>query len=277
MAAAGCSESRSDRQDAGSRIDSVLAVPEDAELLGTVFPAEQEGDWDAVLIITGTEPLVVLQDLMEQVGESGYDVSTFDQDGDVCTVRSELLWCEILASREDAPESYQVSLHWGESGGASFRHVLVRRQSFDNYFPPNVTTIQTDLPSPPAPIDEWDAPEVGELVAIPPDAFDPDGTVVVLEPGGRVTGPPGHSWSLTGGYNVVVALDDDADAGEVLAAYAVQFENLGFQGTTNESGSDGNTSGAARYSQAGGGSLEAVIADDSKSGDLFLLLSRSND
>jgi hypothetical protein len=54
-----------------------------------------------------------------------------------------------------------------------------------------------------------EGPEVGDPVAAPPEAFDE--TVVELEARGQVLDPAAHSWSGTGGFNVVVALDDDVD------------------------------------------------------------------
>jgi hypothetical protein len=93
-------------------------------------------------------------------------------------------------------------------------------------------------------------------VAAPPEAFDE--TVVELEAGGRVLGPAAHSWSLTGGFNVVVALDDDVDVDHVVAAYAAQFEDHGFEGEIPESDFEGRSAVAARYTAGGGGEIEAV-------------------
>ena len=114
-------------------------------------------------------------------------------------------------------------------------------------------------------------------MASPLESFDTGGGVADLEPGGRVVGPPAHSWSLTGGYGVVVALDDGADAAEVVAAYAAQFEAFGFEGTVAGTTFEGNPAVAAHYSEAGGGDLEAVVVEDPDSGRSFLRLARAND
>lgn len=250
-------------------------VPVGSELLGTVFPAAGEKNWDAVLVVTDDDPFAVVQDLVDQAEDSDFDVSAFSTDGAACDApRQGAIECGVYASREGAPESYEVSLQWGNLDGASFRHVLVRRRSRSISRSPNLTSLETDLPPPPAPIDDWDDPKVGEPVASPEEAF--GRSVVVLEPGGRLTGPPGHSWSLTGGYNVVVALDDGADADDVVAAYAAQFEDFGFAGTMSKSTFERHPAVAARYTTAGGGEIEAVVVE-AESGRSFLLLSRAND
>lgn len=275
---AGCADGAgdSDRQLAGSRIDPVLVVPEGTELLGTAFPAVGEGDWSAVLLVTGDDPFAVVRDLVGQTDEAGYDVSAFQTSGAACEVfRSAVLECSVYASRDGGPESYEFSVRWGSLDGASFRHVLVRRRSESIWREPNLTTVETDLPPAPEPLDDWEEPEVGDPVAGPPEAFDED--IVELEPGGRVVAPAAHSWSLTGGFNVVVALDGDADIDNVVAAYAAQFEDLGFEGATSEADVDGRPTVAARYTQAGGGEIEAVAVTGSGDGRSFVLLSRGDD
>lgn len=82
---------------------------------------------------------------------------------------------------------------------------------------------------------------------------------------------------MTGGYNVVIALDEDAAADEMIAAYAAQFESSGFEGTISRTIINGSPALAARHSIAGGGKLEAVVVDDNEAGRAFLLLSRAND
>lgn len=278
LLAAGCGASvgGSDREGAGSRMDSVLVVPEGTELLGAVFPAAEEGNWDAVLLVTGEDPFVVLRDLVEQAEEAGYDVSAHRTDGAACDVfRRAVLECSAYASSEGSPESYEFSLRWGILDGASFRHVLVRRASESIWWEPNLTSLESDLPPPPEPLDDWEAPEVGDPVAAPPEAFDED--VVVLEAGGRVVGPAAHSWSVTGGFNVVVALDEDVDVDDVAAAYAAQFEDRRFEGEISASDFEGRSAVAAGYTQAGGGEIEAVAVAGSEDGRRFVLLSRADD
>jgi hypothetical protein len=112
-------------------------------------------------------------------------------------------------------------------------------------------------------------------VAAPPEAFDE--TVVELEARGQVLDPAAHSWSGTGGFNVVVALDDDVDVDDVVAAYAAQFEDQGFEGEISESDFEGRSAVAARYTAAGGGEIEAVAVAGSEEGQWFVLLSRADD
>jgi hypothetical protein len=278
LLAAGCNAGAggSDREGAGSRMDSVLVVPEGAELVGTVFPAAEEGNWDAVLLVTGDDPLAVLRDLVDQTDDAGYDVSTLRSDGAACDVfLGAALECRAYASRQGAPESYEFSLRWGNLDGASFRHVLVRRDSESIWFEPNLTSVESDLPAPPEPVDDWEAPEVGDPVAAPPEAFGE--TVVELEAGGRMLGPATHSWSATSGFNVVVALNDDVTVDQVVAAYAAQFEHRGFEGEISESSFEGRSAVSARYRQAGGGEIEAVAVAGSEEGSWFVLLSRAGD
>lgn len=189
--------------------------------------------------------------------------------------RRAALECSAYASREGWPESYEFALRWGILDGASFRHVLVRRDSESIWREPNLTSVAAEFPPPPEPLDDWEAPDVGDPVAAPPEAFDED--VVELEAGGRVLGPAAHSWSLTGGFNVVVALDDDVDVGDVAAAYAAQFEDRGFEGESSASDFEGRSAVAARYTQAGGGEIEAVAVAGSEEGRQFVLLSRADD
>ena len=257
-------------------MDSVLVVPEGTDLVGSVFPAANEGDWDAVLLLTGDDPFAVLRDLVEQTEEAGFDVSAHRTDGAACEVfRDAALECGVSASRKESPESYEFSLRWGDLDGASFRHVLVRRWSESIWSEPNLTSVEADLPAPPGPLGDWDAPDVGDPVAAPPDAFDED--VVELEAGGRVLGPAAHSWSLTGGFNVVVALDDDVDVQAVVAGYAAQFESRGFEGGISATDFEGHPAVAARYTAAGGGEIEAVAVTGSEEGRWFVLLSRGDD
>ena len=272
----GASAGGSDRAGAGSRMDSVLVVPDGTELLGTVFPAAQAGTWDAVLLVTGDDPLAVLRSLVQQTEDAGYDLSAHRTDGAACEVfRRAALECSAYASREGSPESYEFALRWGIVDGASFRHVLVRRSSESIWREPHLISVVAELPPPPEPLDDWEAPEVGDPVAAPPEAFDED--VVELEAGGRVLGPAAHSWSLTGGFNVVVALDDDVDLADVAAAYAAQFGDRGFEGQISVSDLEGRSAVAARYTQAGGGEIEAVAVAGSEEGRRFLLLSRADD
>ncbi|WP_143030393.1 hypothetical protein [Blastococcus aurantiacus] len=266
-------------------MDSVLEVPEGAELLGAVFPGAQNGwpgsqeeTWDAVLVITGEDPVAVLKDLVAQAEESGFALRSFSPESAACGVLHEsVLQCQALTVRDDGSGSYEFNLQWGTFQGAGFSHVLVRRQSRAYDVPSGSVSFETDLPPAPPSIDEWEGPEAGEPVAAPTDAFDTGGAVAILEPGGRVVGPPAHSWSLSGGYGVVVALDDGADADQVVAAYAAQFERFGFEGTVTGTTFEGNRAVAARYNGAGAGDLEAVVVEDANSGRSFLRLSRAND
>jgi hypothetical protein len=229
-----------------------------------------------VLVVTGNDPLAVLQELVQQTEEAGYDVSAHRSDGAACEVfRGSALECSAYASRQGAPESYEFSLRWGNLDGASFRHVLVRRRSLAIWREPNLTEVEADLPAPPKPLDDWEAPEVGASVAAPVEAFDED--VVELEAGGRVLEPAAHSWSLTGGFNVVVALDDDVDVHAAIAAYAAQFEERGFEGEISESDVEGRATVAARYTQAGGGEIEAVAVAGADEAPSFVLLARADD
>lgn len=257
-------------------MDAVLVVPEGTELVGTVFPAANEGDWDAVLLLTGGDPLAVLRDLVEQTDEAGYDVSAHRTNGAACEVfLGAALHCGVYASQKDSPDSYEFQLRWGNLDGASFRHVLVRRRSLSIWREPNLTSVESDLPPPPDPLDAWKAPDVGEPVAAPPEAFDED--VVELEAGGRVLDPAAHSWSLTGGFNVVVALYDDVDVEAVVAGYAAQFAGRGFEGEISDGDVEGRRVVAARFTQAGGGEIEAVAITGSEGGRWFVLLSRADD
>ena len=264
-------------------MDSVLEVPGGAELLGTVFPGaqngwpgEQEETWDAVLLITGDDPIAVLKDMVDQVERDGYELRAVEPESVACGAYIEgLLECQLLTEREDKPGSYEFYLQWGELQGSEFRHVLVRRQTMPTNFPHASISFEADLPSAPGAADSWEGPGAGEPVAPLQQAF--GDSVAILEPGGRVVGPPGHSWSLSGGYNVVVALDDGADAQKVVAAYATQFEHFGFEGEVIRTTFEGSPAVAARYSQAGAGALEAVVVEHSDSGRSFLLLSRADD
>lgn len=261
---------------AGSPMDAVLVVPEGTELVGTVFPAAEEGNWDAVLLVTGDDPLAVLRDLVDQTEDVGYDLSTLRNNGAACEVfRRAALECSAYASRQGSPETYEFALRWGNLDGASFRHVLVRRRSESIWLEPNLTSVESDLPAPPEPVDDWEAPAVGDPVAAPPEAFDE--TVVQLEAGGRVLGPAAQSWSGTGGFNVVVALDDNVDVDDVVAAYAAQFEDRGFEGEISKRDFEGRSAVAARYTAAGGGEIEAVAVAGSEEEQWFVLLSRADD
>lgn len=114
-------------------------------------------------------------------------------------------------------------------------------------------------------------------MASPLESFDTGGGVADLEPGGRVVGPPAHSWSLTGGYGVVVALDDGADAGGGGRRVRGAVRGVRLRGHGRRDDLRGNPAVAAHYSRAGGGDLEAVVVEDPDSGRSFLRLARAND
>jgi hypothetical protein len=127
---------------------------------------------------------------------------------------------------------------------------------------------------PPAPMaaDEWSPPSVGEPGAGPTDAF-PD-RVADRRPGSTMVAPPGPPWCLTGGYVAVLRLEGDVE--EVVAEYAAEFEDFGFEGDTAEEEFEGQPVLAARHSAAGGGDLEAIAINEGD-GRILLQISRCND
>jgi hypothetical protein len=76
--------------------------------------------------------------------------------------------------------------------------------------------------------DEWSPPGVGEPLAGPADAF-PD-RVADRQPGSTLVAPAGSGLvRLTGGYVAVLRLEGDVEG--VVADYAAQLEDFGFEVT----------------------------------------------
>lgn len=266
---------------AGSDLGGDFIVPESTRLIGSRFPGLDDGSWSALLLVDG-DPFVIMEDLIDQAEASSLAVGTSDNRGLACNVHAEtLLECDLYAEGDSPPRTYSFGLRWGNDAGASYSHILVRRESrtYDFEMPP-VDDFANDPPQrpaidlPPAPegVDDWVAPDVGQEVAVTPSWF--ERTVVDLESGSSVVAPPGPAWCGTGGYTAVLRLDDGAAATDVVARYAGQFEDFGFVGTTSTGFFEEAPYVAARYGAAGGGELEAVALGDRPK---LLLLSRCND
>lgn len=266
----------------GSALGHEFVVPDGTRLLGSRFPGIQEGYWTALLLVED-DPLEVMRDLVGQATAAELDLRG-DNRGRVCYEAGprSVLECDLYAADEEPPRTYSFSLRWGNESGASYSHVLVRRDptfyDLGSEFDVNIDSPwrrEIALPSPPEELDSWDPPRVDDPVARTPSWFGE--SVVEREAGSRVIAPPGPSWCLTGGYTVVLRLDDDAAAGDIVGRYAKQFEALGFDGETTRGVFDGDRYVAAFHTAAGGGELEAVAVqgDDDRPG--LLQLSRCND
>lgn len=250
-----------------------FVVPDGARLIGTRFPGFGES-WDALLLIED-DPLVVVEDLLRQSEKAGLVARSGRFDG-TCVIER-VLQCDFYVLSGDSSVLYEFGVRWGWDNGASFRHVLVRVQpnSFGellDHSPAAEELSGIQLPRAPRAVDEWRPPGVGEPLAGPADAF-PD-RVADRQPGSTMVAPPGPAWCVTGGYVAVLRVDGDVE--RVVADYASQFEDFGFDGATGREDFEGQQVLAARHSTAGGGELEAIAVEDGD-GRTLLRISRCND
>ena len=258
---------------AGAPLGEDFVVPEGARLVGTRFPGVGES-WDALLLIED-DPLVVVEDLLRQSEKAGLVARSGRFDG-TCVIER-VLQCDIYVFSGDSSVLYEFGVRWGWDNGASFRHVLVRAQPNNfgellDHSPAAEDASGIRLPRAPVAVDEWRPPSVGEPLAGPADAF-PD-RVADRQPGSTMVAPPGPAWCVTGGYVAVLRVDGDMD--RVVADYAAEFEDFGFDGATAEEEFEGQPVLAARHSAAGGGELEAIAVDEAD-GRTLLRISRCND
>jgi hypothetical protein len=257
----------------GAPLGEDFVVPDGARLVGTRFPGFGES-WDALLLIED-DPVVVVEDLLGQSEKAGLVARSGRFDG-TCVIER-VLQCDLYVLSGDSLVLYEFGVRWGWDNGTSFRHVLVRVQPNNvgellDHSPAAEDLSGIQLPRAPLAVDEWRPPSVGEPLAGPTDAF-PE-RVADRQPGSTMVAPPGPAWCVTGGYVAVLRVDGDME--RVVADYAAEFEDFGFDGDTAEEEFEGQTVLAARHSAAGGGELEAIAIDDGD-GRTLLRISRCND
>lgn len=265
----------------GSELGDELVVPDGASLVGTRFPGQEEGGWSALLLVE-EDPFEVMADLIHQADTSGLTVGASDTRGLACTVHAgTILECNVYARGEEPARTYSLELRWGNDHGASYSHVLVRRDGRTyGYEMPAIRDFGTDLPTtprlelppPPTGLADWEPPDVGAEVALTPSWFEP--TVVRREPGSFVVSPTGPASCGTGGYTAVLELDEETEALDLVERYVAQFEEFGFDGEITTGTFEEAPFIAAFHGAAGGGDLDAVAVGEQPT---FLLLSRCND
>jgi hypothetical protein len=257
----------------GTQLGDDLVVPDGTSLIGTRFPGHEDGAWSAVLLIED-DPFDVVRSLVEQSEAAGLDIGANHFQGNACMVfDGTLLECGLVAAGADPERSYSFSLRWGREQGATYRHLLVSRNPSMHGTGPTITAVETDLPPAPESVDAWEPPDVGEPLAEPPKWFDE--RVVVREEGTTMLAPAGPAWCVTGGYNAVLRVEGEPD--EVVAGYAAQFDELGFDGDVTRSTFEGRGIRAARHTTAGGGNLDAIVVTGEGDEPTLLLISRCND
>jgi hypothetical protein len=268
----------------GTGLRDGFKVPAGSVLLGPLLVLEGEGgrpeSWKSILAVTG-DPLEVWEDYLAQLAELFPSENVTPGGLAGCRVdRQEGFGCEI---RIDVPEGRGFVVTGAKLLNApddvTGRYVLVLETT---RLPEGWSDIYSDHPGgwtggpAPDPGPARRKPQVGEPLAPSTAAYEDDDQRYVLLEGSAMLAQYGVG-SLTGGFEVLLAVLPGAEAAEVGEAYARQASQ--YEGETTVDAYRSGQVGYVRYLPPGGaGGYQAEIwVADGREGRDYVFYSLFND
>lgn len=213
---------------AGSDLPDGFKVPEGSLQLGPVLRSNAESDWKAILAVEG-DPLEVWEDYLGQLADRFPDKGVEPSSRQGCRTTREGFGCAIsVMSGEPGGTLVAGATLLNARGDVTGRYLLVMQST--RYQP--ALQFSGVLPDPwkggpaPDPRAARKAPKAGDPLAPSTTAYKGDNERYVVIEGSEVLAQWGEG-SLTGGFEVLLAVSPGAEAeamGEAYARQAAQYE-----------------------------------------------------